>query len=87
MIGYLFLAVYTIISYVKLKNRTLLFISLAFIVIALSIVLEFTLLPFIEGLMLEEAYVEAIFEGTQFIAAFFFFYGLRIIKRNKEGAN
>ena len=31
--------------------------------------------------------LEAFFEGTQFLAAFFFFYGLRIIKRKEEGGN
>ena len=72
------------ISYSKLKNSTLFYISLAFAVIAVSIILKVTILPFEESFVIEESYVEAMFEATQFLAAFFFFYGLRIVKKQKE---
>jgi len=85
IIGYLILFGYTLISYRKIKNPTLLYISLAFAIIAISILLKVTLLPFEEFFVIEKEYVEAMFEGSQFIAAFLFFYGLRIIKQYKEG--
>lgn len=87
IIGFLFLGGYTLYSYQKLRNLTLLYISLAFLVIAISILLKITILPFAENMLMEEAILETIFEGTQFLAAFFFFYGLRIIKRKEEGGN
>jgi hypothetical protein len=34
--------------------------------------------------IIDEAYIEATFEGMQFLAAFFFFYGLKILKRKME---
>ncbi len=87
IIGFIFLGVYTLYSYQKLRNLTLLYISLAFFVIGISILLKITILPFAENMLIEEAILESIFEGTQFLAAFFFFYGLRIIKRKGEGGN
>ncbi|MFX1338486.1 MAG: hypothetical protein ACFFDK_07740 [Promethearchaeota archaeon] len=87
IIGFLFLGGYTFYSYHKLRNLTLLYISLAFLVIAISILLKITILPLAENMFLEGEILEAIFEGTQFLAAFFFFYGLRIIKRKEEGGN
>ncbi len=68
-----------------MENRTLLFISLAFLVIAVSVILEVVLLPYEDLFPIQEEYIEASFESIQFLAAFFFFYGLRIIKRKKEG--
>ena len=79
--GFLILTVYTIISYLRLKNRTLLFISLAFASLTITIILEIIL--YIS--MIENEYIETIFESIQFIAAFFFFTGLRIIKRKVNG--
>jgi hypothetical protein len=76
--------VYTYISYKKLNNPILLYITFAFAVIAISIILKVAILPFEDMFIIDEAYVEALFEGTQFLAAFFFFYGLRILKRKKE---
>ncbi len=85
IVGYLVLFVYTLISYKKLENHTLLFISLAFLVIAISVILEVVLLPYEDLFPVQEEYIEASFESIQFLAAFFFFYGLRIIKRKKGG--
>lgn len=85
IIGYLILFGYTLISYKKIKNPTLLYISFAFAIIAISILLKITVLPFEAFFIIEKEYVEAIFEGTQFLAAFLFFYGLRIIRQGKEG--
>jgi len=82
--GFLFLASYTMFSYIRMKNKVIFYISLAFAVIAVSVVLRITLLPLLESLGFEEAYVEAIIEATQFLAAFFFFYGLRVLKKKKE---
>ena len=73
IIGYVFLAIYTTISYKKLQNKTLLYISIAFAVIALSLILKVTILPFEDMFLVEEAYIEAIFESIQFLAAFLFF--------------
>ena len=87
IIGFMFLGGYTLYSYQKLRNLTLLYISLAFFIIGLSILLKITILPVVEDSLIEEEILEAIFEGTQFLAAFFFFYGLRIIKRKEEGGN
>lgn len=87
IIGFLFLAGYTLFSYNKLRNLTLLYISLAFMVIAVSILLRIMILPFAGNMLMEEPIIEAIFEGTQFLAAIFFFYGLRIIKRKEGGSN
>jgi len=87
IIGFLSLAGYTLYSYHKLRNLTLLYISLAFMVIAISILLKITILPFAGNMLMEKVIMEAIFEGTQFLAAFFFFYGLRIIKRKEGGSN
>ncbi len=64
----------------------LLFISLGFATISISIILLIFVTPLLET-FIEDTYVEAMFEGIQFIAAFFFFYGLRLIKNKKEGAN
>lgn len=85
IVGYFFLFAFTLISYKKLHNRTLLFISLAFLVITISVILEVVLPLYEEMFPIEESYIEASFESIQFIAAFFFFYGLRIIKKKKEG--
>lgn len=84
IVGFLFLAGYTLYSYQRVKNVTLLYIALAFAVIGTSILLKITILPAVENLAMEEALFEAMFEGTQFLAAFFFFYGLRLIKHDKS---
>ena len=85
--GYLFLALFTLMSYRKAKNKTLLFISIGFAVIAISIILKLTLLPILGDILLESEIWEAIFEGTQFIAAFCFFYGIRVIKHGGKSDN
>ena len=85
LIGFAFLAIYTYISYRKLQNATLLYVSIGFLIISLSIIFEFLLLPHAETLPIEEPYVEGMFESIQFLAAFFFFFGLRVIKKVKEG--
>lgn len=87
IIGFLSLAGYTMYTYMKMKNPTILYISLAFAVIAISIILKITILPFAGGFAVEEEILEAIFEGTQFLAAFLFFIGLRLIKKKKEGGD
>ncbi len=85
IIGFIFLGSYTFYSYLKIKNLTLLFISLAFFVIAISIILRVTVIPIAETAYGETEILEALFEGIQFIAAFFFYAGLRLIQRKKEG--
>lgn len=85
LVGFTFLSIYTFISYKKINQKTLFFIFLAFLTISISIILELILLPFEDDLLLEEPYIEGIIESTQFIAAFFFFYGLRIIKKQQVG--
>ena len=87
IVGFLFLAIYTIITYTRFKNRVILYISLGFFVIAISIFLRIVVVPIIENLLIEEAYFESIFEASQFLAAFFFFYGLKIMKKDNGAEN
>ena len=87
IIGYLFLAIFTLISYKRARNKTLLYISFGFAVIAVSIILKIAILPILGDILVESEIWEAIFEGTQFIAAFCFFYGLRVIKHRGTGDN
>ncbi|MHA1148182.1 MAG: hypothetical protein ACTSR8_08045 [Promethearchaeota archaeon] len=86
IIGYFILGAYTLISYQKLNNSMLLFIAFAFVVIAISIILKVLVESIAETIIIEEPYLEATFEATQFLAAFLFFYGLRVIKREKGAA-
>ncbi|HEY0090281.1 MAG TPA: hypothetical protein VGB37_15640, partial [Candidatus Lokiarchaeia archaeon] len=74
--GFLFLAAYTMYAYLKMKYKTTLYISLAFTVIAISIVFNITIVPLVEENFGEAGIIEAIFESIQFLAAFLFFYGL-----------
>ncbi len=64
-----------------MQNKILLFISIAFGIIGLSILLRIIISPFENSFLIDSAYLEAIIESTQFLAAFFFFYGLRLIKK------
>ena len=84
IIGFLGLAGFATYSYLRTKNPQLFWISVAFLSIAISILLKVTILPFEDELLIDKEILEAIFEGIQFIAAFFFFYGI-IIKSKKEG--
>ncbi len=84
LVGFTFLGIFTLRSYSSVKNRLILFISLAYFVIALSILLEFLVLPQAGTFGIPEEYLEAMIEGIQFIAAFFFFYGLKVVKSNKQ---
>ncbi len=84
LIGFTFLGIFTLRSFASVKNRLILFIGLAYFVIALSILLEFLVLPQAGTLGIDEEYLEAMIEGIQFIAAFFFFYGLKIVKTKKQ---
>ena len=85
IIGYFILAGYTFVSYHRIKNRMLMFISLGFATISISIILLIFITPIL-AIFIQESYIEAIFEGTQFVAAFFFFYGLRLIKNKNQEA-
>ncbi len=84
LIGFTFLGIFTLRSFASVKNHLILFIGLAYFVIALSILLEFLVLPQAGTLGIDEEYLEAMIEGIQFIAAFFFFYGLKIVKTKKQ---
>ena len=84
IIGFLFLFAFTLTSYRKMKSRLILYISIAFLVIALSVLLRITVVPWAEAAGFEEHYVEATIEGVQFFAAFLFFYGLKILKVGKK---
>jgi hypothetical protein len=83
-IGFMILGGFTLYLYSKFKNRIMVFFSVGFIIIGLSILLKLVILPNAALFIIEKAYLEAIIEGTQFIAAFFLFYGLRFTKRKKE---
>ncbi len=88
LVGFTFLGIFTLRSYVSIKNRLILFISLAYFIISLSILLEFLVLPQAGAFGIPEEYLEAMIEGIQFVAAFFFFYGLKVVKSKKqEGAS
>ncbi len=84
LLGFTFLGIFTLRSYASIKNRLILFISLAYFTITISILLEFLVLPQAGTLGIDEEYLEAMIEGIQFIAAFFFFYGLKIVKTKKQ---
>ncbi len=84
LLGFTFLGIFTLRSYASVKNRLILFISLAYFTIAVSILLGFLVLPQAETLGISEAYLEAMIEGIQFLAAFLFFYGLKMIKSKKQ---
>ncbi|MFW9789533.1 MAG: hypothetical protein ACFFE1_17855 [Candidatus Thorarchaeota archaeon] len=76
-VGFLFLGIYTLFSYSRVKSRVLLLIGLAFLVIASSIIMKVTLLPQAASITIEEEYLEALIEGVQFMAGALFFYGLQ----------
>ncbi|MFW9802985.1 MAG: hypothetical protein ACFFFC_10050 [Candidatus Thorarchaeota archaeon] len=80
-IGFLFLGIYTLFSYSRMKSRTLLLIGIAFLVVAASIVMKITVIPQAAVIGIEEEYLEAIVEGVQFIAGALFFLGLQGIGR------
>ncbi|MFW9863928.1 MAG: hypothetical protein ACFFEX_12295 [Candidatus Thorarchaeota archaeon] len=80
-IGFLFLGIYTLLSYSRMKSRTLLLIGIAFLVVAASIVMKITVIPQAAVIGIEEEYLEAIVEGVQFIAGALFFLGLQGIGR------
>lgn len=84
IVGFIFLALFTLRSYFKIKERLILFISLAFLVLALSIIFKMTIVPEAGILGIEEEYLEALTEGIQFLAAFLFFYGLKMIKSKDQ---
>ncbi len=84
LLGFTFLGIFTLKSYASVKNHLILFISLAYFTIALSILLEFLVLPQAGTFGIPEEYLEAMIEGIQFVAAFFFFYGLKLIKNKKQ---
>ena len=70
IIGFFFLSIFTLYSYRKLRNKTLLYISVAFCVIAISIIFKIIIGLLEDFIMIESAYLEAIIEAKQFIAAF-----------------
>jgi len=86
IVGFGFLTVLTFRAYRQLKSRLVLFIALAYLVIAISTLLRITWVPAVEAAGLEEAYLEAVIEAVQFLAAFLFFYGLKILKVKKAEA-
>jgi hypothetical protein len=83
-VGFMGLGGFTLFLYKKYKNPIMTYFSAGFIVIGISILLKLVILPNAALFILEKAYLEAIIEATQFIAAFFLFYGLRLTKRKKE---
>ena len=87
IIGFSFLSVFTIVSYLKRRTKLLLYIAAAFGVISFSIIFA---VFFFESLVLiigiDEPYLEAILESIQFLAAFLFFYGLKMLKTDKKPA-
>lgn len=85
IMGFIFLSIFTLFSYKRLKNKTLLYISIAFLIIAISIILKIIIGLIEDFILIESAYIEAIVEATQFIAAFLFFYGLKHIKSSEAG--
>jgi hypothetical protein len=85
LIGFSFLSCFTLVSYSKLKSKLLLFIALAFTVMSLSLILSLFFLDYLISITsIEGPYLESIIEGMQFLAAFLFFYGLKLLKTNKK---
>ncbi|MFW9959012.1 MAG: hypothetical protein ACFFCT_13155 [Candidatus Odinarchaeota archaeon] len=82
--GFLFLGLYTLFSYSRMKSRTLLLLGFAFLVVAVSIIMKFTILPQAAMFAIEEEYVEAMVEGVQFVAGALFFLGLKGIGQRKS---
>jgi hypothetical protein len=80
-LGFLFLGVYTLFSYSRMRSRTLLLMGVAFLVVAASIIMKITLIPQAAIIGIEKEYLEAIVEGVQFIAGALFFFGLQGIGR------
>jgi hypothetical protein len=81
LIGFAFLAVLTFISYRKLQAKMLVYIAWAFTVIAISLVFQ-VVLPLMESVLpISEITLDTIGEAIQFIAAFLFFTGLKLIKK------
>ena len=79
--GFGFLSLLTFKSYSQIKAKMLLYIALAFLVIFISLLFELSI-PLIEDLVsFDEAYLEIIAESIQFIAAFLFLTGLKLIKK------
>jgi hypothetical protein len=82
LLGFLFLAILTFVSYRKLKAKLLLYIALAFSVLVISLVFQ-VVLPLIESInaSIGEITLDTIGEAIQFIAAALFFIGLKLIKK------
>ncbi|MFW9890133.1 MAG: hypothetical protein ACFFER_18270 [Candidatus Thorarchaeota archaeon] len=80
-LGFLFLGLYTLVSYSRVRSKALFLIGVAFFVISASIIMKITVLPQAAIIGIEEEYLEAMVEGVQFVAGFLFFYGLRGIGR------
>lgn len=85
LIGFLFLGAFTMRSYHMTKSRLVLFIGIAYFTIAISNLLILVLIPLAPVFNISEEYMEAIIESIQFLAAFFFFYGLKLINPKKTG--
>ncbi|MFW9814253.1 MAG: hypothetical protein ACFFF9_17455 [Candidatus Thorarchaeota archaeon] len=83
-VGFLFLGIYTLFSYSRVRSRVLLLIGVAFLVIASSIIMKLTVLPMAASIAIEEEYLEALIEGVQFMAGALFFYGLRGLGRRSQ---
>ena len=86
VVGFLFFGVFTARAYQKLKSRMLLFICLAYFTLAVSDLLVLVLLPQAGSFGIDPEYIEASVEAVQFLAALFFFIGLRLIKPKKVEA-
>ncbi|MHA2142849.1 MAG: hypothetical protein ACXADC_09565 [Candidatus Thorarchaeota archaeon] len=80
-LGFLFLGIYTLFSYSRMKSRTLLLMGMAFLVVAASIIMKITVIPQAAAIGIEKEYLEAIVEGVQLIAGALFFFGLQGIGR------
>jgi len=83
--GFLFLGAFTMRSYHITKSRLVLFIGIAYFTIAVSNLLILVLIPLAPAINISDEYLEAFVESIQFLAAFFFFYGLKLIKPKKTG--
>ncbi|HME51548.1 MAG TPA: hypothetical protein VKM55_04980 [Candidatus Lokiarchaeia archaeon] len=85
LVGFLFLGAFTMRSYRITRSRLVLFIGIAYFTIAISNLLILVVLPQYTVININPDYLEAIIESVQFLAAFFFFYGLKLIKPKKAG--
>jgi hypothetical protein len=84
LVGFFFLGAFTIRSYHITKSRLVKFIGIAYFIIALSNLLVLLLIPIAPMINISDEYLEAIIESIQFLAAFLFFYGLKLIKPKKK---